>query len=119
MSLLDKEFNFILEVIALVGVVPIVIVKMTKLCGVSLRNVLPYGCRFSIRGFIVSGLKDLYSGTHQGSIIGEFRLILEVQALVIVVRRFLGPFSFVIFAAARPILVRVIVILRTILFRVR
>ena len=117
---MDQKFDFVFEVVAFIGVVRVVIVETTQLRCIPFGDVLSDGRRFSIRGFVLCGLKHLYSRTHQSRVVGEFWLVLEVLwALIIIVRRFLGPFPFVVFAAPRPIFVRTIIILRTILLRVR
>ena len=63
-ALSDEMLYLILEVVALVGVVPVVIMESTVLCRVPSSHVLPNRWRPLIRSIIDCGLKYFCSCTH-------------------------------------------------------
>ena len=75
MSLPDQELNLVLQLVALIGIVSVVVVKMTKFCGISLGDILPYRCGSLIRNTRAGRLVDLYSTFYKGHVVGESRIV--------------------------------------------
>ena len=104
MALSDEMLYFILEVVALVGVVPVVIMESVVLCRVPSSHVLPNRWRPLIRSIVDCSLKYLCSRTYQSCVVSELGLILQVlRPLAVIARRLLGPLVLLFLAAACPV----------------
>ena len=71
MSLPDQELNFVLQLVALIGVMFVVVVKTTEFCCISLGDILPNRCGSLIRNIRAGHLVDLCSTFDNGRIVGE------------------------------------------------
>ena len=116
MTLPDEQLDFVLEMVAFVGIMAVVVVKATVFGHVPSRHVFPNRGRPLVRSIVDSSLKNLCSSTYQARVVGEPWLVLKIlRALVIVARRLLGPLIFLILAVAGPVLARVFFFLRAVL----
>ena len=71
MSLPDQELNLVFQLVTFVGVVSVVVVKMTELFRISLGDIFPYRCGSLIRNVGDSRLVDFCSAFDKGYVVGE------------------------------------------------
>ena len=75
MSLSNKELDFILQLVAFIGIMSVVVMITTELGSVSSRNILSNGSRFLIRHTGTRGLINLSPRLNKGSVVSEPRFI--------------------------------------------
>ena len=75
MSLPDQELNLIFQLVTFISVMPVVVVKMTELCRISLGDIFPYRCGSFVRHASAGRLVDFSLAFDKGSVVGESRLI--------------------------------------------
>ena len=78
MALGDEKFYFILQMIRVVGIMIVIIMEATELGRITLGGVILEGRRPFVRGFVLRGLQLLSPRAHEGCIVGELGLVLEV-----------------------------------------
>ena len=75
MSLSNKELDFVLQLVAFIGVMSVVVMITTELGSVSLRYILSNGPRIFIRHTRTCGLINLSPRLNEGSVVSEPRFV--------------------------------------------